>query len=457
MPKVEFASGSLPAAAVPTFQNAPAVILVAGEVAFFVEEAAAEVREKLGGSDAEVLRFDADATPDAVSDALLNRSLFSPRRIVQLDVGALLGTETPGKLLDLAVEAWGKGGPAGRREAFRNARALLSALELSSGDPLETAEAAAKKTRRKESAATLAEILRDLPEERGSSGALLAAIRLLLERGNDGTVALLTAVSPPSAAPLLASIADRGLVFVAKLDEKETPKALHRLANARAKERETALDAGAIPRLIALTDADPRMFSAELDKLLEIAGPGGRVSAADVRENVEDAASEDLYPFYDAIGRRDASDVLSRLARLLSDRPVRAGDREIDTSEYWPVIFFGMISTEVRRMLLIRAALDDARGGPRYSPGMRYPDFQARFGTRLAAPLAPFGRSAFASANGQVSLYLWYKAAERAAKYSVQELARAMARAAEVDVLLKSSGPPVEVLTAWVARLLAGR
>jgi hypothetical protein len=43
-----------------------------------------------------VLRFEDDASSEAVSDALLNRSLFSPRRLVELDISRLLGTESPG-------------------------------------------------------------------------------------------------------------------------------------------------------------------------------------------------------------------------------------------------------------------------------------------------------------------------------------------------------------------------
>ena len=119
--------------AVPKFADAPSAILVVGDVDFFVEEAAARVREALGGEDAEVLRFEDDAPSDAVSDALLNRSLFSARRVVELDISRLLGTESPGRLVTRALEAWGKGGAGGRREAFKHARALLAALDLPVG------------------------------------------------------------------------------------------------------------------------------------------------------------------------------------------------------------------------------------------------------------------------------------------------------------------------------------
>jgi DNA polymerase III delta subunit len=453
MPRVDFSSEAIPA-----FAEAPSVVLVIGDVGFFVEEKAGEVLEKLRESDAEILRFDDEATADAVSDSILNRSLFSPRRVVTVDIGRLLGTDSPAVLLGKAVAAWDKGTPAGRREAFRHARAVLSALDLSGGgEPVETADAAAKKTRRKEDAAAFAGILRELPEEKGGGTGLQTAIRLLLERGNDGTIALLTATDPP-AGGLLAEIVRRGLVLDASVgtDRKDPGEELLRLARARAKEREVTVDADALQRLLAQTDFEPATFVAELEKLLEIAGTGGRVAANDVRQNVEDAASEDLYPFYDAIGRRDAADALTRLARLFSDRPVRAGERPVDTDEYWPVKFLGMVTKEVRNMLLVREALG-APGAPGFDRNMPYPAFQARVLPRLAEPVPPFGRSPFAGKGGQASGYFWYKAAQRASRYTVAELARALAGAAQVDVQLKNSIPPLEAFTAWIGNLLAGR
>jgi DNA polymerase III delta subunit len=303
--------------AVPTFEAAPSAVLITGDVEFFVEEAAAAAAEKLAGEDAELLPFDDEAPTESVSDALLNRSLFSARRVVWFDITRLLGSDSPGSLVSEAVEAWGRGGPGGKREAFRKTRALLSALALSaSGDPDDLAVGIAKKVRRKEDTAVLAEILRDLPDEKGGPAMLREAVRTTLARPNDGTVALMTAVAPPRDAELLQEIESRGLVLSVETGGR-AEEALSRLARARAKEREVALDPAAVARLIARTDARPQAFASELSKLLDWAGPGGRIRAADVQENVEDEASEDLYALYDAIGRRDAADVLTRVVIII--------------------------------------------------------------------------------------------------------------------------------------------
>jgi len=439
--------------AIPAFPAAPPVILITGEIEFFVEEAASVAARKFGAEGAEVLKFDDESPAEAVSDALLNRSLFSARRVVQCDISRLLGSESPGKLLDQAVEAWEKGTPAGRREAFRRARALLSALDLAAGSSAEElAEAAARKLRRKPREETLATILRELPEEKGGPGAVRDAIRLLLERGNDGTVALLTAVSPPAGVDLLVEIARKGLVLDT-VAEAGTGQALGRLARALAKEREVSLDPEAVERLLFQTDTNPEVFAAELEKLLAWAGPGGRVRAADVRENVEDESSEDLYALYDAIGRRDAGDALDRLERVFSGRAVRTGNWKVDTDDYWPVRFFGMLSDEVRRMLLIRAWQESA-GSPE-APAS-FEAFKVRVVPRLAQPVSPFDRSPFQSRQGQITPFLWFKAAARAARYSSRELGRALARAADVDLKLKSSVAPLDALSVYVAELIAG-
>ena len=452
MPKAAFSSE-----AVPAFDSAPSVVLITGDVEFFVEEAAAQAADKLAADGAEVLKFDDEAPVETVSDALLNRSLFSPRRLVQLDISRLLGTESPGRLLTQAVEAWDKGTPAGRREAFKQARALLAALDLpSNGDPVETAEAAAKKVRRKEEAELLAEILKELPEEApGGAAVLKSALRAVVAReGNDGTVALLTAIAPPAGVDLVKEIEKRGLVLEASIGKDAQP-ALRRLAAARAKEREVVLEPAAIERLLSRTDFRPPQFASELEKLLEWAGKGGRIRAADVEANVQDEASEDVYAFFEAVGRRDAGDALSRLERLFSGREVRAGDRAVDTEDAWPNKFLGMLSGEVRRMLLIRARLEEAGPGA-FDASMSYSTFQARVLPRLMAPATPFGRSPFESAGGAAHPFALYRAAQRSSRFTAPQLARALARTAEVDVKLKDSAPVLETFTAYVGDLIAG-
>lgn len=451
MPKKEFSED-----AVPAFDHAPSVVAVVGQLDFFVEDAAARAREKLAEGGVELLRFDDEAAPGAVAEALLNRSLFSPRRLVEIDISRVLGTDSPGELAEQAIEAWSRANPAGRRDAFRRVRRLLSALDFAiEGDPGETASAVARKIRRKDLAEPLGEIFREMPEERGATGATLTStLRLVLERPNDGLVALLTAADPPAGSELLADVAKIGLLFVVRIgeDRKEIEPALRRLAATRAREREVRIDEEAVSRLLIRTDAQPALFAAELEKLLDWAGEGGRITALDVGEQVADEASEDFYQFLDFVAKRDAGEALKRLERLFSGREIRAGKRSFDPDDGWPQIFLGMLTSEIRRMLLIRSRLEES-GAPAFEPTMRWESYKARVAPFLDEPIAPFGKSPF---GGSAEAYPVFRAAVGAARFTSKELARALANAADVDVKLKNSAPVLETFTAYVGRLISG-
>jgi DNA polymerase III delta subunit len=450
VPKKDFSED-----AIPSFDAAPSVVAITGDVSFFVEEAATRARERLASDDAEVIRFSEEAPPGAAAEALLNRALFSARRVVEVDISRLLGADSPGELALAAFEAWSRGSSAGKRDAFRRMRRLLVALDLpAGGDPDETAEAIARKVRRKDLAEAFAELLREMPEEKGAGGAsLLSTLRLLLERKNDGLVALLTAASPPKGAELLSEVGRKGLLLDVRIGEKEIDAALGRLALARAKEHDVRIEPDAIARLRERTDSQPAIFASELDKLLDWAGEGGQIRAADVGEQVVDESSEDVYAFFEALGRRNAGETLALLERLFSGREISAGKRSFDSEDdRWPQIFLGMLADEIRRMLLVRSRLGE-EGAPRFEPQMNFDRYKDRVAPYLDEPLPPFGKSPF---GGRADGYPLYKAASRASRFTAPELARALARAAEVDVKLKSSAPVLETLTAYVGGIIAG-
>src|SRR5688572_22847223 len=156
---------------VPSFEKAPSVVAVVGDFDFFVEEAATRVRERLAEGGAEVLRFDEEAPPGVVAESLLNRPLFARERLVEIDISRILGTDSPAELAEQAFEAWERGTPSGKREAFRRLRRLLASFELSlEGDRSEVATAIARKLRRRDLSEPLAEMLAEMPEEKGAGG-----------------------------------------------------------------------------------------------------------------------------------------------------------------------------------------------------------------------------------------------------------------------------------------------
>jgi DNA polymerase III delta subunit len=444
VPRKPFSSETLPG-----FDAAPPVVLIAGALGFFVEEAAGRASEALAAEGAEVLHFEGEDAPEAITDALLNRPLFAGKRVVRLDASGLIGTESPGDLLEQAVEAWERATPAARREAFRHARAALASLDVDPRDGAEeAANRAARKVRKSALAEPLAAILREMPEQRAGGAAVAEALRLLLSRGNDGTIALLTATAPPAGAALLGEIEKKGLVLEthgSAEKRKDNVGVLREHAQTRARAREVTLAPEAVTRLMDRTDYDPALFAAELEKLLEWAGAGGRIRGEDVADQVEDESSTDLYALFDAIGRRDAPDALTRLERLLSGVRVRAGEKEFDTEDYWEVRLFGMIHDEVRKMLLVRSWMEAQKAPAVSSPR----EFESRVHPRMVQAASPLRKPLFPG-----KAYMWFKVAERASRFTVAELAAAVSRSADVDVALKNSSPPGEVLAAWVGRLV---
>ena len=144
--------------------------------------------------------------------------------------------------------------------------------------------------------------------------------------------------------------------------------------------------------MLRFTEADPSRFDSELEKVLGWAETGGRVRARDVEALVADGRSEDLYAFFDSLGRRDRKETFQRLDRILSGRTLRAGERELKGED--PLRgFFTMLASEVRRLLIVRARCEETR--TRIEPSISYGEYQARVHPRLAAPVEPFSFSLF--------------------------------------------------------------
>lgn len=419
----------------------PAAILVHGAHEFFVDEAADEIRASLGFAEDEIEKIPEESLAARLPEALATGSLFSSRRLIEADLSTLFGRAAPAALLDEAVAAWEKDSPAGRREAFKKTRALLSALQVELETPETTAAAVAKKTRRPELAEPLAGILRELPEGGASPGAAAGAVVAHLDGGVAGTVLLARAIDPPRASALYKAFEAHGVVRAAASEEADRPRLLAQRARKLAGEKEVALEPAAIDRLLARTNAEPHLVASELDKLLAWAGDGGRIRAVDVDALVEDRRAEDVYAFFDAFGARDRGETLRRLERVLSGRSLRTGEREIKGDE--PLrAFFGMLVSEIRRLLVVRARCEETR--TKINPALSYSTYQSGVHPRLAqgTPLV------------EGSPYAWYKAYQRAAKFSTAELVRALRRSAAADFAAKDSAPLEDTIAALVAEIV---
>ena len=418
----------------------PNAILVFGPHEFFVDEAAEEARAELGFSEDEIERIPEEEIAARLPDALASGSLFSSRRLVEADLSSLFGRDAPGGLAEEAAAAWQKDSPAGRREAFKKARALLAALQLENESPEETAASAAKKVRRPGLREALEEIFRELPG--GAPGnAAAGAVLAHLAGGVPGTVLLARAVDPPRSSALYKSFDERGTVRAAGGDDHENARLLAARARKLAAEKGVAIDPAAIERLRARTAEDPRLFASELEKLLEWAGENGKIAGRDVDALVEDRRAEDVYAFFDALGSRDRAGTMRRLEAILSGRALRTGEREIKGDE--PLrAFFGMLAAEVRRLLIVRARCEETR--TRINPALAYGAYQSGVHPRLASGTALLEGNPF----------LWYKAYQRAGRFTLAELVRALRRCADADAATKDSASLEDTIALLVSEIV---
>ena len=223
--------------------------------------------------------------------------------------------------------------------------------------------------------------------------------------------------------------------------EGDPARLLARRARKLAEEKKIAIEPGAIERLLVRTDGDPRLFASELEKILDWAGEGGKVRAADVEALVEDRRAEDVYAFFDAFGSRDRAETLRRLERVLSGKTLRTGDREIKGDE--PLrAFFGMLVAEVRRLLVVRARCDETR--TKMNPGLGYPAYQSGVHPRLS------GGTPLMEGNP----FVWYKAYQRAGRFSGKELVHALRLCAEADAAMKDSASSEDTIAALVSGIV---
>jgi len=421
----------------------PAAILVCGSHEFFVDEAVEEIREEMGFSEDEIERVPDEALAARLPEALATGSLFSSRRLVEADLSPLFGRANPGLLLEEAVVAWEKGTPAGRREAFKKTRAVLSDLQLENESPEETASAAAKKVRRADLRDPLAEILREIPEGSSPTQEASGAVFAHLERGVPGTVLLARAVDPPKTSTLYRAFEAKGKVHTVAADENEQGRLLAQRARKLAEARNIAIAGDAIERLLARTNGEPRLVASELEKILDWAGDRGKIAARDVEALVEDRRAEDVYQFFDAFGARDRAETMRRLERILSGRALRTGDRELKGED--PLrAFLGMIVAEVRRLLVVRARCDETR--TKVNPAISFATYQSGVHPRLAAgtPLL----------DGKP--YVWFKAYQRAGRFSQPELVAALRSCAEADAATKDSASLEDSIAVLVGGIVGG-
>jgi DNA polymerase III delta subunit len=316
---------------------------------------------------------------EAVADAA-TIALFSTNRLVTLEASELLRgkgltADDLDALLDEAADA-GDDDRATLRLA-RRARALANAAGVPAvdvkDDPADAARRVAGRVKRADRAGALAALL-GLPgaEDEGAESALDRLLDFARRATSSDNVLLVHAVSPDPQNPgvqFLRRTARAADLAVA--NEESRAARLHAIGLERAIDRKVLVESEVFDLLTSHGRLQARAFLSDLDRLIDSA-TGPRVTAEHAARQIADESREYGSDFVDAVAGRDMKEALRLLGKLLSGatfaafRPwggkeeapqaaARKGPR--GDAAFFPLL--GLLAGEVRRMLALRAALEE--------------------------------------------------------------------------------------------------
>lgn len=382
---------------------APRAVLVTGDDEFLLEEAAAEVAAAFAVSEEDHERIRADEVEERLPAALESGSLFAARRLVEADL-------TPLFL---------QGAESGKRR------------KRTKKTTDEGSEPAPRATPRSEAETTLRRFL-----DRGGTETFLI-----------GKILLASGPSPATDTALYRAFQEHGRIQdVAAGDEARRAGLLGARARRLAAEKKISLEPAAVEKLLQFTEADPRLFASELDRIFDWAGPSGRIRARDIEDLVENRRSEETYEFFEALGRRDRAAVVGHLQRVLGGARLRMGGKDLRLDD--PLRgFFNTLVKQLRNLLLVKLRCEEEHLAMK--PDVRQNDYVFRIHPRLAAPATPEAPPPLPG-----SPWMWAHAYAGAARFSREELETAFLLCAQADFATRDGAPLEESLIRIVAGLV---
>ena len=222
----------------------------------------------------------------------------------------------------------------------------------------------------------------------------------------------------------------------------------------------------AFAMMVELTGFDPRTFSNNLDKLIDYVGPRREIGPGDVDALLKRTRSDPVYSFTNALTDADAEQAFFYLRSLLD-------------ADYHPLQILAALANHLRKLLVVRDFLDHAPGVS-FDPAMPFNAFRAsvmpqvqhhdeKLGVCLEGWQALLDRGErqargkrkkittdLLMAPNPQNAYPVYKLFQKAHRFSLEGIVRALAWVGETDGMLKSSRQaPEEAILDWaVIRIL---
>ncbi len=336
------------------------------------------------------------------------------------------------ELLEAARERWAAGEalPALRRLGAVAALAGFNWTQASQATAGQWAEA----LRLEESAVgsamgwmaeALAQALRsglEEPASDGDSDELHDGLEALLAAGLDKTALVCAAPGADQRKRLFKLFHERGLVLDFRLDERGPQAALTgRAFLAQAlKQRGLSLKARLGERLVAAAGRDLGLLESELDKMQAWAWPRTELSEDDFEVVCLPPPQEKVFAVLDALAAKDAPGALRLLRRFGS------------ASKDARFQLFGLLCSEARKLLLLRAVLDE-----RKLPARGLNDVNA-YRAQVHESLGRDLPAALAAAWRRTNAWAQYHALRRAQAFGADQLRSLVGFLGEADLRLKA-------------------
>jgi DNA polymerase III delta subunit len=444
----------------------PPLVVLTGDDDWIVAEAvrrvAAAFRE--GFAEGEVTSYEAASggAAEAVADAA-TIALFATNRLVTLDATDLLrGKGLTADELDALLDEASDAGEDARAlvRLARRARAIASAAGIASADladdPADAARRVAGRVRRSNRAGELAALLATPGvEEEGAESALDRLLDFARRASPSDNVLLVHAVAPDPEHEALRVLRRAARAADLSVGGEDARRArLHALGLERALDRKALVEPEVFSLLSGRGRLQARAFLSDLDRLIDSAGEG-RVTEEHAGRQVADESREYGSDFVEAVAARDPLEALRLLGKLLAGatftafRPFGGKEEAQHAAKKGPrgdAAFFpllGLLAGEVRRMLALRAALEE-RGA-----SMRRADYRTFADRILPALKSPRADLPALPLDGHP--FVLHKAYLACLNWTAEELVSALVGIEAIDRGVKTgAGSGSELLEAWL-------
>lgn len=431
----------------------PAVILIGGSSEFLAEKAFVAVREAIVAANpvVSVESFDPGTELSAVLDSYRTLSLFGGARLIVLpEVTAFISRKEISSLYDKIVSDW-KSAKTDRKRLTTAAK-MLHVVGLVGADLEMTDTAIADAIGLSSSDAVFRDVLAfcrttGKKATRGEGDAALLA-ESIIRGGAPGTILLLRTGELPGESATLDLIERQGAVIPCDLGRGEVTAALDHAVAELALEAGVTFDGRALGRLRQklgidrlLADKfskevpDLRAVLSEAERLVTLAGRGGRVTAELIEREIATVEGGARYEFGSLFSEGKIIEAIGKLRDLVGQ--MRREDPKTTVEIHYGKFIFSL-ADEVRQMIGIisfaRAAGIDLKRG------MQYNRFKDLLADRLGDALKADG-----IVRQRPHPFPLFKKFEAARAHSVAELFEALAALAQIDIDRKSGGLPADL------------